>query len=43
MAFRGQVRTVYRFRTGPSHCESYCFKPQTTVGVLTIPFSNQGI
>ena len=43
MTFRGQVRTVYKFTTGASHCELYCFEPQTTVGVLTVPFSSQDV
>jgi len=43
VTFRGRFRTVYKFITGASHPGLNCFEPQTTVGVLTIPFSSQDI
>ena len=41
--FPWRFRTVYKFITGASHPGLNCFEPQTTVGVLTVPFSSQDI
>jgi len=42
-SFHGQIRTVYKFIKGARHCELYCFDPQGTVGVLTVPFFSKNI